>query len=74
MMFGWSYQGHERLICFGASSTYDPSQNVNFVEKHLFLVLVHVGLAEDLDGALGVGVPGYAHPDLTESACRTNLG
>ena len=72
MMFGWSYQGHKWLVCFGASSTYDASQNVDFVEEHLLLVLVHVGLAEDLDGTLSVGVPGHAHPDLAESACRTN--
>ena len=35
-------------------STYDLLKDVDLVEEHALLILVHVALSEDLDGSLGV--------------------
>ena len=46
--------------------TYDFFQNVDFVEEHSLLFLVHVALSEHLDGTLGLGLSVDAHADLAE--------
>ena len=51
-----------------AAVTYDFLKNIDLVEKHALLILVHVRLAEDLDGALGTRLSVHAHADLTEGA------
>ena len=48
------------------SETYDFFENVDLIEKHALLILVHMGLTENLDGALGTRLSVHTHADLTE--------
>ena len=45
---------------------YNFLEDVDLVEKHALLVVVHVALAEHLDGALGARLAVHAHTHLTE--------
>ena len=46
--------------------TYNFLEDVDLVEEHALLVLVHVALSEDLDGSLGAGLSVHAHTDLSK--------
>ena len=48
--------------------TYDFLEDVDLVEKHALLVVVHVALAEYLDGTLSARLSVHTHAHLTESA------
>ena len=50
--------------------TYNVLEDVDLVEEHTLLVLVHVALAEHLDGTLSARVSLHAHAHLAESACK----
>ena len=58
---------HE-ILQRGASDTYNFLEDVDLVEKHALLVLVHVALAEHLHGALSTVFSVNAHADLAEGA------
>ena len=45
---------------------YNFLEDVDLVEKHSLLILVHVALSEDLDGSLGIGFSVDAHTHLSE--------
>jgi len=47
---------------------YQATEDVDLIEEHLLLVLVHVALLEHFDRALGAGLSVLAHPDLSEGA------
>ena len=53
--------------------TYDFFEDVDFVEEHTLLVLVHIALSEDLDGSLGTGLSVHTHTDLSEGTCTKIL-
>ena len=46
--------------------TYNLLQNVDFVEKHTLLILVHVALSQNLDSSLSIGLSVNAHADLSK--------
>ena len=46
--------------------TYNFLENVDLVEEHALLVVVHVGLTEDLDSTLSSRLSMDAHTNLTE--------
>ena len=48
------------------TGTYNFLEDVDLVEKHALLVVVHVALAEHLDGALGARLAVHAHAHFTE--------
>ena len=48
--------------------TYDLLENVNLIEKHALLLVVHVALPEDLDSSLGARLSVHAHAHFTESS------
>ena len=54
--------------CLSATATYDLLEDVDLVEKHALLVLVHVALAEHLNGTLRTRLSVHAHSHLAESA------
>ena len=47
--------------------TYNFLEDVDLIEKHTLLVVVHVALTKHLDGALSSRFSVHAHTDLTES-------
>ena len=55
------------MMCW-QSSTYDFLEDVDFIEKHALLVVVHVALTEHLDGTLSARLSVHTHAHLTESA------
>ena len=65
-----AYPGSKRLklIRCSGSGTYNFFQNVDLVEKHALLVVVHMALAKNLDGALGTRLSVHTHAHLTEGA------
>jgi len=48
-------------------------KNVDLVEKHALLVVVHMALAKNLDCALGTRLSVHAHAHLSKRACTENL-
>jgi len=57
----------------GKRQTYNLLEDVDLVEKHALLILVHVALPEHLDGSLRVGLSVDAHADLAERARSEDL-
>ena len=55
------------MMCW-QSSTYNFLEDVDFIEKHALLVVVHVALTEHLDGTLSARLSVHTHAHLTESA------
>ena len=53
--------------------TYDFLQDVDLVEEHALLVLVHMALSEYLYGSLGRRFPVDTHSDLTECTCNKRI-
>ena len=47
--------------------TYNFFKDVDLVEEHTLLVIVHVTLTEYFDGTLGARFSVYAHTDLSKS-------
>jgi hypothetical protein len=47
--------------------TYDFLENIDLVEKHALLILVHVALSQHLDSTLSAGLSVDAHAHLAES-------
>ena len=52
--------------------TYDFFEDVDLIEKHSLLVVVHVALTQDFDGALGTWLSVHTHAHLSE--CAWNKG
>ena len=50
-------------------STYNFLENVDLVEEHALLVVVHVTLAQHLDRALGARLSMHAHAHLSKGTC-----
>ena len=48
--------------------TYDFFQDVDLVEKHALLVIVHVALAQHFHRTLGARLSVHAHAHFSESA------
>ena len=48
--------------------TYDFLEDVDLIEKHALLVVVHVALSEDFNSALSARLSMHTHAHLTESA------
>ena len=46
--------------------TYNLFENIDFVEQHALLVVVHVTLAEHLDSTLGARLSMHAHTHLSK--------
>ena len=74
MMLGWSYI-HKRTdlvnmlgTIFCSVWTYDFLEDINLVKEHALLIVVHMALSENLDGALGTGLSVNAHSHFTEGA------
>ena len=82
MMFGWSCKALENRLAFRNLDnnsakqlklcriiwTYDFLQDIDLIEKHALLIIVHVTLAKDLDGTLGTWLSVHAHAHLSECA------
>ena len=53
--------------------TYDVLENVDLVEEHALLILVHVALAKHLHCTLGARLSVHTHAHLTKRAyCTTS--
>jgi len=63
----------EELVHFDDVWVIDSFENVNFVEEHTLLVVVHVALSQNFYGALSSRLSVNAHTHLTERACAKNL-
>ena len=57
-----------RMILSIREQTYQSSEDVDFIEEHSLLILVHVTLSEDLYSSLSSSLSVNAHSDLTKSA------
>lgn len=51
-----------------SEAAYDFLKNIDLVEKHALLVLVHMALAENLHCTLGAGLAMHTHSNFTKSA------
>jgi hypothetical protein len=52
-------------------STYQFSQDVDFVEEHFLLVVVHVALPQNFDGSLSSSISVHAHSHLSKGTYTT---
>ena len=48
--------------------TYNVLENVDLIEEHSLLIVIHVALAEHLNGTLSTRLSVHAHAHLTERA------
>ena len=53
---------------FWSVGTYNFLEDIDLVEKHTFLVVVHMALTENLNSTLGTRLSVYAHTHLSERA------
>ena len=51
------------------AGTYNFLEDVDLVEEHSLLVLVHVALSEHLHSSLGIGLSVDTHAHLTKGTC-----
>ena len=51
----------------GIYFTHNFFEDVDLVEEHTLLIVVHMALTEHLDSTLGAGLTMHAHTDLSES-------
>lgn len=66
-------QKHQMLrfiwsVCPENRMTYNVLENVDLIEEHSLLIVVHVALAEHLDSTLGARLSVHAHSHLAEGA------
>jgi len=63
----------EELVHLDDVGVIDLLENVDLVEEHALLILVHIALSQDLDGPLGVRLSVHTKTHLTESASSEDL-
>ena len=58
----------KECILIEKSGTYDFLEDVDLVEEHALLVIIHVALSEHLHGTLSTRLSMHAHAHLTKRA------
>lgn len=65
MIEKWRYKAQLKTV-----RTYNFLENIDLIEEHTLLVVVHVTLAENLDGTLSSRFSVNAHANLTKGTYR----